>query len=84
MPGSPCDAVTFVHFSGIVGSEVSLISYNHVGRHYLGFSLMERLESTLCEVPRAMQVDYAVSLCNLDLDVHLAKPPLSVMHDQRP
>lgn len=84
MPGSPCRAATVVNFFDIMWSEVSLISYNHMGRRYLGFSLMECLERTLCEVPRAMQVDYAVSLCNLDIHVHLTKAPLSVMSDQRP
>lgn len=84
VPGSPSHAITFVNFCPIMGSEESLISYNHVGRHYLGFSLMEYLESALCEVPSAVQVDYAVGLYNLDTRVHLTKPPLSVMHDQRP
>lgn len=76
MPSSPCHAVTFVSFCGIknylcgnnsVSKSISVSQRYLCGKaQYLGFSLTECLESTLCEVPSAMQVDYAVSLCNLD------------------
>lgn len=76
MPSSPCHAVTFVSFCGIknylcgnnsVSKSISVSQRYLCGKaQYLGFSLTECLGSTLCEVPSAMQVDYAVSLCNLD------------------
>lgn len=59
IPGSPCRAVAFVNFCGMMGSEISLIRYKCMGRHCLGFRLVQCLESTLCQVPSAVEVDYA-------------------------